>query len=107
MMTVMTDTDVRRELAQAKADLRGMESENQALRQIIDDSYPGKMPWDLRKVARQRRALDQLNRKVLTQRFVLRTLEELGRGLTRQEYLSAKATVEDAQLRDRIENPTE
>lgn len=56
-----------------------------------------------RKAIRQRRALDAMNRKLVSQRFVLRTLEQLGRGLSREEYVTARKAVENEQLRDRIE----
>jgi len=56
-----------------------------------------------RKVWRQAEALDVLNRRIVTQRFVLRTLEELGRYLTAAEYATAKAAVANPQVRDRIE----
>lgn len=58
-----------------------------------------------RKALRQRDALDRLNRRVVTQRFVLRTLEELGRGLSKDEYLKAREAVENEQLRERIDEP--
>ena len=57
-----------------------------------------------RKAARQRAALDRLNRRVVSQRFVLRTLEGLGRGLTREEYV-AERDAEPVSLRDRIDAP--
>jgi len=46
-----------------------------------------------------------LNRRVVSQRFVLRALDELGRSLTAAEYRAARARVTNAQLRDRIEDP--
>lgn len=54
------------------------------------------------KVDRQRRALDILNRKVLSQRFRLRLLNELGRDVTREEYLAAKERLENEQTQARI-----
>jgi hypothetical protein len=56
-------------------------------------------------VWRQAAALDALNRRVVTQRFVLRTLDGLGRSLTAAEYRAARARVTNAQLRDRIDDP--
>ena len=50
-------------------------------------------------------ALDVLNRRVVTYRFVLRTLDELGRSLTAAEYVAARARTADGQLRSRIEDP--
>lgn len=72
-----------RQLKTANAEL---EWENQGLRARFTDGK--RMPWDLAKVARQRRALDRLNRRVRSQRRVLRALNDLGRGLTRDEYLA-------------------
>jgi|HubBroStandDraft_2_1064218.scaffolds.fasta_scaffold356971_1 hypothetical protein len=59
----------------------------------------------LDKIRRQRAALDLLNRRVVNQRFQLRTLNELGRGLSRDEFIAAKAAVENEQVRDLIETP--
>ena len=56
-----------------------------------------------RKVWRQAAALDALNRRVVVQRFVLRTLDELGRSLTHDEYRSARARVTDAALLGRLD----
>jgi hypothetical protein len=41
----------------------------------------------------------------VTQRFVLRTLDELGRSLTAAEYRAAWDRVADDQLRNRIDDP--
>ncbi|MFD6162318.1 hypothetical protein ACFWF7_39115 [Nocardia sp. NPDC060256] len=61
--------------------------------------------WLQRKVWRQTAALDVLNRRVVTQRFVLRTLDELGRSLTAEEYRAARAATANTELRDRIDDP--
>ena len=58
--------------------------------------------WLQCKVWRQAAALDALNRRVVSQRFVLRTLDELGRSLTAEESRSARAAIANAALRDRI-----
>ena len=58
--------------------------------------------WLQAKVAAQKAALDVLHSKVVRQRFVLRTLEEKGRGLTKDEFLEAKANVENEQTAERI-----
>ncbi|MGI5241109.1 hypothetical protein [Dactylosporangium sp. CA-139066] len=57
------------------------------------------------KVLRQAAALDTLHRRVVTQRFVLRTLDELGRSLSPDEYAAARARVGDDALPDRIDPP--
>ena len=59
--------------------------------------------WLQRKVLRQAAALDTLNRRVVTQRFVLRTLDELGRSLTPDEYTAARTAIANEALRDRID----
>lgn len=54
------------------------------------------------KAARQRDALDALNRRVVTQRLILRRLEELGRGLTAEEFRDARVVVFDDAHRERV-----
>lgn len=46
------------------------------------------------KVDRQAKALDTLNKKVTSQRFRLRTIQLMGRDLTKEEYDAAKAQLE-------------
>lgn len=71
-------------------ELRELRAEVDALRAQLEGDLPRATSWLQWKVWRQRNALATLNRRVQSQRFVLRTLEELGRGLTREEYLAAK-----------------
>lgn len=63
------------------------------------------MSWLQAKVAAQARALDVLHSRVVSQRFQLRTLNELGRGLTREEFLKARDAIENEQTRKRIGDP--
>ena len=63
------------------------------------------MSWLQAKVAAQARALDVLHSRVVNQRFQLRPLNELGRGLTREEFLKARDAVENEQVRERIGDP--
>ncbi len=63
------------------------------------------MSWLQAKVAAQRVANDQMHSTVVRQRFVLNALERLGRGLTREEFLAAKAEVASEQSRQRIGDP--
>ena len=81
------------------------QAERDALRAQLDGNLPEATRWLQRKVWRQAAALDALNRRVVSQRLVLRTLEELGRSLSVDEYRAARAAVPDPQLRDRIDNP--
>jgi hypothetical protein len=94
-MTTTTATDVRAELVELTA-------ERDALRAQLAGDLPTATRWLQRKVWRQAAELDRLNRRVVSQRLVLRTLDELGRSLTAQEYRTARDAVTNAQLRDRI-----
>ena len=94
-MTTAT-TDLRHELVE-------MTAERDALRAQLAGDLPAATRWLQRKVWRQAAELDRLNRRVASQRFVLRTLTELGRTLTADEYRAARDAITDAQLKDRIE----
>lgn len=63
------------------------------------------MSWLQAKVAAQKAALDRLHTNVVNQRFQLRTLNELGRGLTSEEFLKARDAVDNEQTRKRIGEP--
>jgi len=93
-MTTAT-TDLRAELVELTA-------ERDALRAQLAGDLPVATRWLQRKVWRQAAELDRLNRRVTSQRFVLRTLGELGRSLTADEYRTARNAVSNIQLRDRI-----
>jgi hypothetical protein len=88
-------TDMRAELVELTA-------ERDALRAQLAGDLPAATRWLQRKVWRQAAELDRLNRRVASQRFVLRTLDELGRSLTAEEYRTARDAVTNEQLRDRI-----
>jgi len=88
-MTTSTSTvDLRAELVELAA-------ERDALRAQLEGDLPAATRWLQRKVWRQAAALDALNRRVVSQRFVLRTVDELGRSLTAAEYQAARARVRD------------
>jgi hypothetical protein len=91
----MATTDMRAELVELTA-------ERDALRAQLAGDLPAATRWLQRKVWRQAAELDRLNRRVTSQRFVLRTLDELGRSLTAEEYQTARNEVSNIQLRDRI-----
>ena len=93
-MTTAT-TDLRAELVELTA-------ERDALRAQLAGDLPQATRWLQRKVWRQAAQLDRLNRRVTSQRFVLRTLAELGRSLTAEEYRAARDAVTNVELRDRI-----
>lgn len=89
--------------ADLRAQLVELAAERDALRAQLEGDLPVATRWLQRKVWRQAAALDVLNRRVVTQRFVLRTLDELGRSLTALEYRTARAAIPDPQVRDRIQ----
>lgn len=93
-----TSTDARSQLVELAA-------ERDALRAQLEGDLPAATRWLQRKVWRQAAALDALNRRVVSQRFVLRTLDELGRSLTAAEYRAARDRIANTQLRDRIDDP--
>jgi hypothetical protein len=85
-----------------RADIVELTAERDALRAQLAGDLPQATRWLQRKVWRQAAELDRLNRRVTSQRFVLRTLDELGRSLTAEEYRAARGSVTNVQLRDRI-----
>jgi hypothetical protein len=90
-----TTTDLRHEFLELAA-------ERDALRAQLEGDLPAATRWLQRKVWRQAVELDRLNRRVTSQRFVLRTLDELGRSLTTEEFRAARDAISDAQLLGRI-----
>ena len=94
-MTTAT-TDVRTELVELTA-------ERDALAAQLAGDLPAATRWLQRKVWRQAAELDRLNRRIVSQRFVLRTLDELGRSLTAEEYRAARSAVGNVQLLDRLD----
>ena len=62
------------------------------------------MSWLQSKCAAQARANDAMHSTVVRQRFVLRTLEKLGRGLSAEEWKEARA-LENEQAQARIGDP--
>lgn len=93
------------ETAGLRAELVEVTAERDALRAQLDGDLPSATRWLQRKVWRQASALDALNRRVTGQRFVLRTLDELGRSLTAAEYQAARDRVADPRLLERISSP--
>jgi hypothetical protein len=91
----MTTSDLRAQLIELAA-------ERDALRAQLAGDLPAATRWLQGKVWRQAAALDALNHRVVAQRFVLRTLDGLGRSLSAAEFTAARAGVADVQLADRI-----
>ncbi len=98
-MTTSLDVPV----ADLRAALVELTAERDALRAQLDGDLPAATRWLQRKVWRQAAALDALNRRVVGQRFVLRTLAGLGRSLSAQEYRAARSGIANAELRARID----
>ncbi|MFI9503010.1 hypothetical protein [Nocardia sp. NPDC052566] len=98
-------TSLHAELSALRAQFVELTAERDALRDQLAGDLPKATRWLQRKVWRQAAALDVLNRRVVTQRFVLRTLDELGRSLTAEEYRTARAAIANPELRDRIDDP--
>lgn len=82
-------TDLRAELVELAA-------ERDALKAQLAGDLPKATRWLQQKVWRQSAALDRLNQRVVNQRFVLRTLDGLGRSLSADELRAARATPVDA-----------
>lgn len=98
MTTIDASADLRSQLVELAA-------ERDALLAQLEGDIPAATRWLQRKVLRQASALDELNRRVVSQRFVLRTLDGLGRSLSKEEYLAARAAIDNAELRSRIDDP--
>jgi hypothetical protein len=94
--------DAHLEIQRLRRELTEAQAENGALR----DQLEGKKDsiwWVQRKVWQQRKALDALHTRVVSQRFQLRTLNQMGRGLTPGEYRAARDAEANVQLRERVE----
>lgn len=98
-MTMTTDTSV----AGLRAQLMEVTAERDALRAQLEGDIPKATRWLQHKVWRQAAALDILNRRIVNQRFVLRTLDGLGRSLTAEEYRAARDAVGNEHLKTLIE----
>ena len=86
-MSISTDSPV----PELRARVAELSAERDALRAQLDGDLPAATRWLQRKVWRQAAALDALNRRVTSQRFVLRTLDDLGRSLSAEECRQARA----------------
>jgi hypothetical protein len=87
----------RKQYMLSRQEIGDLICENNGLRETLKTE--GKMlPWDLSKVARQRKALHRLHGRVRAQRFQLRHINMLGRGLSAAEYRAARAAERDKSL---------
>lgn len=103
-MTITEDRTAS-QLRELRRQLREMILERDILAAQLEGNIPSATRWLQGKVNRQRAALDALHTRVVSQRFVLRTLDGLGRSLSAEEYRAARAAEANEQLRDRIEDP--
>lgn len=81
--------DYKAAYEQAQEEIRSLEQELKITREAVDGKTANSLSWMQSKADRQREALRNLNKRVVAQRFVLRTLESLGRGLTEEERNAA------------------
>lgn len=95
----MTDQDL---YERTRLQLNAALDQLKAYEAMEDGDIPEACRWLQSKAHRQAVALDRLNRRVSNQRLQLRTLNELGRGLTVEEFLEAKAKLQNEQLSERI-----
>lgn len=96
------DDKYRERYLSAMASLAEVQAENLVLRELLEGKVPEAAAWLMAKVARQRAALDRLHTRVVNQRFQLRTLNELGRGLTRDEFRTALDKLANQDVTGRI-----
>jgi hypothetical protein len=66
-----------------------------SLRAQLGDDVPTAMSWLQRKTSAQATALSRLQERVVNQRFVLRNVNRLGRGLSDDELATARALESD------------
>lgn len=95
-MSVIDKTEVevlRDKLTAARSEAYDLRAEISALQAQLDGNIPKATSWLQWKVWRQRVMLDILNKRVVAQRAVLRRLDVLGRGLTRDEWIALRDTV--------------
>lgn len=90
-MEISREKQLEREVAQLKSKIRMLEWGAEQYKKSFSDLGSPHMYKVTGKVDRQSSALDILNRKVLSQRFYFNCLRKMGRDLTKDEYLAAKA----------------
>lgn len=96
--------DVQETVWQLRQQIHDLTGEVAALRAQLEGRIPDATAWLQNKVWSQRVALNRLNTRVVNQRFQLRTLNQLGRGLTAEEFRAALADLENPDVRKRVED---
>jgi tRNA A37 N6-isopentenylltransferase MiaA len=97
----MSETEEK--LAIAQAEIRELKAQLTIDKLVAAGDTVAATQWLQAKARRQARALEVLNRRVVNQRFQLRLLNDLGRGLTKEEWLAAKAEVTNEQVAEKLE----
>lgn len=98
----MNESELTEALAAAKAQIAELKDQLRIDEKIAAGDIPTAVYWLQTKAHRQAKALDRLNRRVLNQRFQLRLINDLNRGLTRDEWLAAKAAVTNEQVAEKL-----
>jgi len=91
------------EIVKLRVALAEAADEIDVLKATLDGDIPRALTWLQGKAERQRRALDGLNRKVLSLHFALRLMNRLREPVTAAEWQEARQAVEDEALRERID----
>lgn len=87
----MTDDQLR--IEKLTEELRAARLTIGELRARLDGDALNAQSWLQQKAHAQRKALRLLNRRIVNQRLMLRTINETGRGLTREEWATVRATL--------------
>lgn len=90
------EAEMRRRILELEAEVENLAT------LLREGGVPQSASWLQWKVWRQKTALDALNRRVLSQRFVLKLLDEMGRGLTAEEYKAARERSGDPRLEEAL-----
>ena len=91
------------EIVKLRVALAEAVNEIDVLKATLDGDIPRALNWLQGKTERQRRALDGLNRKVLSLHLALRLMNRLREPVTAVEWQEARRAVADEALRERID----
>ena len=100
----LTETEARAELTRAREKIYELEADRDALCHQLNGEREKAYWWLTSKVVRQSKANDAMHSVIVRQRFILRTLETLGRGLTREEWAHARSQVREQEAQ-RVGDP--
>ena len=91
------------EIVKLRVALAEAVNEIDVLKATLDGDIPRALNWLQGKTERQRRALDGLNRKVLSLHFALRLTNRLREPVTAAEWKQARDAIADEALRGRVD----